>query len=225
MVNTAPWDDLDCLRVRKLRTCAFFVTCALVVGTCSSSVFRLSPVSSSAVNQLDTRADLVPREEIDGVELARLCSALSTFEKNAGRKLQERASWFEAEIPHERHYFQTAKLDAFAAGFLFSPYYMCPFPMEKSTSVAQHFDGGKWLCGLTELSASKDTPCVAFSFGSNYDLAFENDLNAKRSDSPCDIHIFDPTMAWEGAGHSREKLDKFISELPDNYHFHELGLS
>ena len=156
---------------------------------------------------------------------AGLCSTRATLEKNALRKIQERANWFEAELQHERNYFRTARVDAFATGFLFSPYYVCPFTMDKSLSVREHFDGGKWLCGMIELNKTPRAPCVAFSFGSNYDLAFENDIHEKRVDERCEIHIFDPTMAWEGAGHSREKLDKFISTLPSNYHFHELGLS
>jgi len=223
MVETTYRDGQDTALACKLKTYACLVTCVLVVA--SSRVFLLPPVGDSYVNQLNARVDGISREsKVDESASTRFCSTRSTLEKNAARKIQERENWFEAELPHERDYFRTAKLDVFASGFLFSPYYSCPFTMEKSTSVAQHFDGGKWVCGLTELSASKDASCVAFSFGSNYDVAFENDINAKRGAGSCEIHIFDPTMSWEGAGHSRDKLAAFVSKLPQNYHFHELGL-
>ena len=196
---------------------------ALFTVLCACALLKIYSLksSSAAFNRYEDSRDAALGDQSN----AGLCSTRATLEKNALRKIQERASWFEAELPHERHYFRTARVDAFAAGFLFSPYYVCPFTMEKSLSVREHFDGGKWLCGVAELSRAPHTPCVAFSFGSNYDLAFEDEINAKRVEKRCEIHIFDPTMAWDKAGHSRAKLDQFISTLPTNYHFHELGLS
>ncbi len=161
-----------------------------------------------------------PFESDSSLEGQLHCRAQRVMEMNALRKLRERANWFEAEISHEREYFRTAKLDSYTAGFLFAPYYTCPYTLEKSPSVREHFDGGKWMCGLQELRDGANISCKIFSFGSNYETSFEDGIDIKQ----CDVHIFDPTMASVKAGHSRSKLDEFKSNLPTNYHFHELGI-
>ena len=153
------------------------------------------------------------------------CTWKHTQEVNAQRKIQERSNWFEAEIPHERGFFRSTGLESFVTGFLFSPYYACPFTLEKSTSVKDHFDGGKWLCGLKELADSNtNATCRGYSFGSNYDLTFERQMDEISSTSKCELHIYDPTMSAEQFGHSHTKLAKFISDLPKNYVLHEIGM-
>lgn len=97
----------------------------------------------------------------------------------------------------------------------------CPWTLRRTNYVSEsQFDGGKWTCGLEEMrtsrkrpSSSSETttpPCIVYSFGSNGDDFFENDV--LKQNPFCEIHIFDPTSgdppaAWEG-----------------KYHFHKLGL-
>jgi len=96
--------------------------------------------------------------------------------------------------------------------------------------VKEHFDGGKWFCGLAELglasgSASNSSKCRAYSFGSNYDITFEHQIDARLNGDACEIHIYDPTMGSSRFGHSLSKLSDFVRDLPPNYVFHELGIS
>lgn len=96
----------------------------------------------------------------------------------------------------------------------------CPWTLRRTNCVSGgQFDGGKWTCGLAEMrrfrrrgrTKTRAPPrCIVYSFGSNGDDFFENDVLAQNPD--CEMHIFDPTSgeapaAWEG-----------------KYQFHALGL-
>ena len=96
----------------------------------------------------------------------------------------------------------------------------CPGTLRRTNVVSEAFDGGKWTCGLREMRASRPRaavatpdaapPCVVYSFGSNGDDVFEDDVRGQ--DEFCEIHVFDPTSgdppsSWEG-----------------KYRFHKLGL-
>jgi len=86
--------------------------------------------------------------------------------------------------------------------YLWEPTWSCPF----EERVGKLGDGGKWLCGLRFLKS----PCVVYSFGSNYDITFETDV---ASISQCEIHIFDPTVTGPPEG------------LPSRTTFHMIGIS
>ena len=113
---------------------------ALFTVLCACALLKIYSLksSSAAFNRYDDSRDAALGDQSN----AGLCSTRATLEKNALRKIQG-VRVGSNELPHERHYFRTARVDAFAAGFLFSPYYVCPFTMEKSLSVREHFDGGK----------------------------------------------------------------------------------
>lgn len=71
-------------------------------------------------------------------------------------------------------------------------------------------DGGKWVAHLKSLDKR---PCVVYSFGSNGDTSFEEDvdfLTQKR----CEIHTFDPdprfSRIWRGS--------------PSNVHYHSWAI-
>lgn len=65
---------------------------------------------------------------------------------------------------------------------LLAPVYDCPWTLERSNYVSElNFDGGKWTCGLKELSDSGQ-PCVVYSFGSNADSLFED--HVRRTSPP-----------------------------------------
>ena len=106
------------------------------------------------------------------------------------------------------------------------PIVACPWSLRRTNYVSEtvpepHFDGGKWTCGLEEISkwrqrqrqptiAPPPPPCIVYSFGSNGDDFFEADV--LQQNPSCEIHIFDPTSgdppsSWEG-----------------KYHFHRTGL-
>lgn len=102
----------------------------------------------------------------------------------------------------------------------------CPWTLHRTNCVSEsQFDGGKWTCGLEEMRTSREQqpllsqhsnnktlpPCIVYSFGSNGDDFFENDVQIQ---SPyCEIHIFDPTAGDPPAAWEEKK-----------YHFHKLGL-
>lgn len=93
---------------------------------------------------------------------------------------------------------------------LLAPVYDCPWTLERSNYVSElNFDGGKWTCGLKELSDSGQ-PCVVYSFGSNADSLFED--HVRRTSPSCEIHIFDPNSS------PPPKLEE------KGYVFHKLGL-
>ena len=97
-----------------------------------------------------------------------------------------------------------------AAVSLLAPVYDCPWTLERSNYVSEfNFDGGKWTCGLKELSDSGQ-PCVVYSVGSNADSLFED--HVRRTSPSCEIHIFDPNSS---------PPPKFEEK---GYVFHKLGL-
>jgi hypothetical protein len=71
------------------------------------------------------------------------------------------------------------------------PVYNCPLK-EKVGVVPRLGDNGKWLCGVRTLLQREG--CVVYSFGSNGETSFEQDLLAK---TDCEVHIFDPTLSPE----------------------------
>lgn len=73
----------------------------------------------------------------------------------------------------------------------FLPAYNCPLK-EKIGIDRQLGDNGKWLCGVRTLL--KKDHCVVYSFGSNGETTFEQDLLRK---TKCDVHVFDPTLSPE----------------------------
>ncbi|EIE27040.1 hypothetical protein COCSUDRAFT_64052 [Coccomyxa subellipsoidea C-169] len=73
----------------------------------------------------------------------------------------------------------------------FLPAYNCPLK-EKIGIDRQLGDNGKWLCGVRTLL--KKDHCVVYSFGSNGETTFEQDL---LRNTKCDVHVFDPTLSPE----------------------------
>lgn len=69
--------------------------------------------------------------------------------------------------------------------------------------VGRMGDGAKWCCHLGALGQRRGRrPCVVYSFGSNGDTSFEEDLYFITNGS-CEVHTFDPEPSyarlWEGA--------------------------
>ena len=160
-------------------------------------------------------------------DLRSWCLFQDISESNAQQRIAERAGWFQAELPHERNIFRSAPAESYHSGYMVSPYFPCFFNLTKSLSVRKHFDGGKWLCGVDAFSqrpSNAQKKCVVYSFGSNYDTTFEDEIN-KATAGACEIHVYDPTMTSSALGHSERKLDAFLARLPSNFNFHKYGLS
>ena len=64
----------------------------------------------------------------------------------------------------------------------------CP-AKEKLGVVPRLGDNGKWTCGVQSLLQREG--CVVYSFGSNGDTSFEEDVLRK---TVCAVHTFDPTL-------------------------------
>lgn len=148
------------------------------------------------------------------------CGALLNAERNAQAKILERASWLRAKRLDQLHGFKRLPMKAFQAAMLMAPYYPCFWTLKKDPSVRHLFDGGKWLCGTEELSTAS-SPCVVYSFGSNYNTMFEDHIH-KASRGSCEFFIFDPTMA---VTKSQADLDRWRASLPKNYHFFETAVT
>ena len=147
------------------------------------------------------------------------CVAALAAERNARAKISERASWLRAKRLDQQHAIKTMSMRTFQSAMLMAPYYPCLFTLEKRPSVRHRFDGGKWLCGLAELSTT--APCVVYSLGSNYDTVFE-DMVSSSSQHQCNFYIYDPTLA---ATRSQAELDRWRKTLPKNYHLRELAIT
>ena len=79
---------------------------------------------------------------------------------------------------------------------LFSPPFTCPIGLAKTTSFGKLADGGKWICGAHLLEGGRGgRRCVVYSFGSNFDLSFEQQVHtwSSRGRGPSPQH--------EGSGH------------------------
>ena len=85
----------------------------------------------------------------------------------------------------------------------------CPYTVER---VGRIGDGGKWVCGLRELT--KKSNCVVYSFGVNDDTSFEEEILER---THCVVHMFDPTVE----GSTLPVLQNF----PGRITFSKLGLA
>ena len=78
------------------------------------------------------------------------------------------------------------------------PSFDCPVDLIKTASVAERWDGGKWLCGLSLLDPGASSGCTVYSVGSNFDASFERYVQQMvgkaHPGQRCDIHTFDPTL-------------------------------
>ena len=109
--------------------------------------------------------------------------------ENAENKIAERRGWLGANHSHANDFLALRAAES-PMWYLFSPYYSCPGTFEKVPGSAVLHDGGKWICGLQELGASKRN-CIAYSFGSKGDFTFESRVHYIAEQ--CEIHTFDPT--------------------------------
>eukprot|EP01036_Dinobryon_divergens_P028902 gene28902-37919_t len=81
---------------------------------------------------------------------------------------------------------------------LFPPVMSCP-DIERVGNVG---DGGKWICGLDQMS-SQSNPCIVYSFGVSTDISFEIELLKRTA---CILHLFDPTIGAIPLRKNEEKL-------------------
>jgi hypothetical protein len=76
---------------------------------------------------------------------------------------------------------------------LYEPLYNC----HNRQRFGRVGDGGKWVCNLDRIIRGREdglpSKCVVYSFGSNGEISFEEDLLAA-SQGFCDVHIFDPVL-------------------------------
>lgn len=68
---------------------------------------------------------------------------------------------------------------------LYPPQLSCPDVMR----IGKIGEGGKWVCGLSQLS--NDLTCVMYSFGISTDISLEVEILQRTN---CIIHAFDPTV-------------------------------
>ena len=110
-----------------------------------------------------------------------------------------------AALPEEQQGFTSATLHSASCVSLLAPYVTCPFTLARSNLVSEpgEFDGGKWTCGIAEISEAR--PCVIYSVGSGNNDIFERHIRLLKPH--CEIHVFDPTSV----------------PLPQ-YAFHQYGL-
>lgn len=74
--------------------------------------------------------------------------------------------------------------------------------------VGQIGDGGKWVCGLSQLKS----PCLIYSLGSNGDPSFELAINTATS-GECEIYTFDPydySSIWKGTAKEKKKYSNLM---------------
>jgi len=117
-------------------------------------------------------------------------------------RIAGRDAWLESSFLNDRKEANRATLHSTLAVSLLTPYYSCPFTLQRSNLVSDFFEGGKWTCGVPETSRSR---CVVYSFGSDGNDNFEKGV--LRSNPNCEIHVFDPT-----------------STPLTNYNFHAYGV-
>ena len=78
---------------------------------------------------------------------------------------------------------------------LYEPFWNC----HNKERLGRIGDGGKWVCNVDRLA--KQSTCVVYSFGSNGEISFEEDL-IERTRGLCEVHIFDPTLTDETKGNN-----------------------
>ena len=98
--------------------------------------------------------------------------------------------------PHLKHATNKMVPTRFTFGLLvlrrwdyFMPVYNCA-TQEKLGIVPRLGDNGKWTCGVRSLLQREG--CVVYSFGSNGETSYEEDVLAKTA---CEVHTFDPTLS------------------------------
>lgn len=136
--------------------------------------------------------------------------------KNADTWIARRNDWLlpavnQPEMARETKEFSMLTMRSPSTVALMSPYFACPWTLWRSFSVADRFDGGKWVCGVKEMQGR---PCTVYSFGSHGEDEFE--AAAAEVAPLCEIHIFDPTP------NGGEKLAQVKKRW--GAHFHEVGL-
>jgi len=93
----------------------------------------------------------------------------------------------------------------------FPPAFFCPHELER---VGDLGDGGKWVCGLSQLQEKED--CVVYSIGPPADASFEAELLARTRH--CQLFIFDHTSSSLPRGlpthaTSPARFDEFYAPL------------
>lgn len=76
-------------------------------------------------------------------------------------------------------------------------------------------DGGKWVCNMHKIvreAERQNRTCVVYSFGSEYDISFDIEVNAQPYG--CETHSFDPTIS----------ADLHSQSLKEGMKFHSIGL-
>mmetsp|Transcript_90815 Transcript_90815/g.256494 ORF Transcript_90815/g.256494 Transcript_90815/m.256494 type:complete len:409 (-) Transcript_90815:108-1334(-) len=156
-----------------------------------------------------------------GVVTVSPCKDKELLDANARRKIHERSEWI-LNLPStnaaERKAMSAMHVDTWTVALLFSSYYPCLWTLERTESVVEGLDGGKWVCGFRELAQTRPEGCIVYSIGSNFDNTFEVRLS-KDTAGKCNIHIYDPTM-----GGDRKKLGAWTRTFPPNMHFHEFAI-
>jgi len=153
------------------------------------------------------------------MEALPLSSRLAVFDKALSRahlRMKERDDFANRpEFVLSRRLVARNFSTSFNSGVLMQPVFECPLDLVKTRGVRLRWDGGKWMCGLSFLGRAR--PCVVYSIGSNFDDAFESDVQrfvrAARGGAGCDVEIYDPTLEAKKYGSAkvkdfREKLAK-----------------
>lgn len=78
---------------------------------------------------------------------------------------------------------------------LYEPFWNC----QNKERLGRIGDGGKWVCNVNRLA--KQSTCIVYSFGSNGEISFEEDL-IERTRGLCEIHIFDPSLIDDTKGNN-----------------------
>ncbi len=142
-----------------------------------------------------------PPNMIHSRTLPAWCQMLGVLHANSETKIRERTAFLTSlDAPSESNTFREFSIVSMPAPIatLLAAYYPCLWTLEKSPSVANSWDGGKWTCGVPEIGAAllsgKRSKCVIYSAGSNGDDSFEQRI-AQHTFHRCEMHVFDPTSA------------------------------
>jgi hypothetical protein len=80
----------------------------------------------------------------------------------------------------------------------------CPFVISRLGNLG---DGGKYVCGLEEISKKSVTSqCIVYSFGVGGDASFEKEILERTN---CSVFAFDPTI--DGLQFGKDYLGKRLS--------------
>jgi len=87
---------------------------------------------------------------------------------NANSRIAERRDWLDPAKHKEAEVFLAMTAVNGSMWYLFSPVLPCFWSFDKTPGVAHKHDGGKWLCGMTELNQGRSLTGMSYGVGKHY---------------------------------------------------------